>query len=243
MAVYLKLDFESHPLKQTVLSLCSVCVCWLQRAQSYISNVDCTQNMLFLRTRAHSASYCWWWSEPFTSIPLTLSSLLLLHKSLHFPISTIFPWPETEDVRWQRCQHRSQWSSPAVLFPLAQELMHSSPFSVLTNLMLLFSGSTFLPIKSSHCLALQGLVTLDYSGRKACVNVSLSNPSSFLPLIQIRLCVSVGFSFSFPLPAYLFSFSGLACEFLLSALLLNLHTFQAMVSPPRVVDRSSAIGA
>lgn len=69
MAVYLKLDFESHPLKQTVLSLCSVCVCWLQRAQSYISNVDCTQNMLFLRTRAHSASYCWWWNEPITSIP------------------------------------------------------------------------------------------------------------------------------------------------------------------------------
>lgn len=84
MAVYLKLDFESHPLNQTVLSLCSVCVCWLQRAHSYISNVDCTQNMPFLRTRAHSASYCWWWSEPFTSIPLTLSSLLLLHKSLHF---------------------------------------------------------------------------------------------------------------------------------------------------------------
>lgn len=75
------------------------------------------------------------------------------------------------------------------------------------------------------------------------MNVSLSNPSSFLPLIQIRLCVSVGFSFSFPLPAYLFSFSSLACEFLLSALLLSLHTFQAMVSPPRVVDRSSAIGA
>ena len=75
-------------------------------------------------------------------------------------------------MRWQRCQHRSQWSSPAVLFPLAQELIHSSLLSVPSNLLLVFSGSTFLPIKSSHCLALQGLVTLKSSGRGLCESFS-----------------------------------------------------------------------
>lgn len=88
--------------------------------------------------------------------PLLLFFLfLVLLQSLLLPITPSFPWPETGDMWWQRCQHRSQWSS-LLLFPLARESMHSSLFSFSINLLSVLSGSTFLPIKSFHCPALQG---------------------------------------------------------------------------------------
>lgn len=94
-------------------------------------------------------------STPFSFSSSSLSSFLVLLQSLLLPISPSFPWPETGDMWWQRCQHRSQWSS-LPLFPLARQSMHSSPFTVSINLLSVLSGSTFLPIKSFYCPALQG---------------------------------------------------------------------------------------
>lgn len=179
-----------------------------------------------------------------TSAPLSFSSsslssfqlLLLLLQSLLLPITLSFPWPYTEDLWWQRCQHRSRWSSPAVLFPLARESIHSSLFSVPINLLSVFSGPHSCPSRASTVQPYRGLVTLDYSRREACVNVSLSNPSSLLPVIQISHWVCICLSFSFTLPAYLLSFSGqcMCLTVSVSCPLLSLYTVQVRLSPPHL---------
>lgn len=161
--IWKKLDFSSRSWWQIMF----VCVCLLAApiplSQSQAS-IDSLQGWTAYTTCfssglwPHSASCCQPEETHLTYYPSSssLSSFFLLLQSLLLPITPSFPWPETEDVWWQRCQHRSRWSSPTVLFPLAQESIHSSPFSASINLLSVLSGSTFLPIKSFHCPALQG---------------------------------------------------------------------------------------
>lgn len=83
----------------------------------------------------------------------------------------------------------------------------------------------------------RGLVTLDYSGRKACVNVSLSNPSSLLPAFQISHCEYLSLSLSFPLRACLLFLSH---QCVCVSLLHSLSAFEASWSPPHTYCRLSS---
>ncbi|KAK5886380.1 hypothetical protein CesoFtcFv8_017418 [Champsocephalus esox] len=84
--------------------------------------------------------------------------LLLIH--LLFPTPPPLNPPIFPGLRQRTCDDRgfsTGHGNPLLPFcsHWPRESIHSSPFSVPINLLSMFPGSTFLPIKSFHCPALQ----------------------------------------------------------------------------------------
>lgn len=158
-----------------------LCVCWLHRLLS-----------LFLNPRLHTNR-----ASPLESghiLPPAVSAEET-HSPTSPPLSSSFSLLPSlfPDLRQRTCDDRGVSTGHGdPLLPFCSHWPRSRYIPPCSRSPPIYSQCSqephSCPSRAHTVQPYRALVTLDYSGRKACVNVSLSNPSSLLPAIQISHC-------------------------------------------------------